>query len=114
MRSRGVCRNREVLARAGEEPSGGTAMTRRRWRWVGLDGSLMLAGAVSGCSGGGDHDEGPHASGCVLVGEQEPNATRLTAQFLGDLLVDDCVAVAGRLFEPPAVGKDRVVLHERR
>jgi hypothetical protein len=87
-------------------------MTRRRWRWVGFVGSLMLAGVVAGCSGGGDHDDGHHASGCVVVGEQEPNATRLTAQFIGDLLVDECVAVAGNLFDPLDVDSYRVVLPE--
>jgi hypothetical protein len=48
----------------------------------------------------------------VLVGEQEPNATVLTAQFLGDLFVDDCVAVAGSLFEPVDVDSYRVLIQE--
>jgi hypothetical protein len=33
--------------------------------------------------------------GCFLFGEVEPNATPLTAQFLGDLFVDDCVIING-------------------
>jgi hypothetical protein len=88
-------------------------MTRRRWRGVDVVSILMLVGAVAGCSGGGDHNDGHQASGvCVLVGEQEPNATVLTAQFLGDLLVDDCVAVAGSLFDPLDVDSYRVLLQE--
>lgn len=87
-------------------------MTRRHW-WVGLVGILMLVGAVAGCSGGGDDDDGrPASSGCVLVREQEPNATVLTAQFLGDLFVDDCVAVAGSLFDPVDVDSYRVLVQE--
>jgi len=38
----------------------------------------------------------------VVVGEQEPNDTWLTAPFLGDVL-GDCVAVAGSLFDPADV-----------
>jgi uncharacterized protein YdeI (BOF family) len=87
-------------------------MTHRRWWWVGLIG-IITAGAMAGCSGGGDDNDGhPANSSCVLVGEQEPNATRLTAQFLGDLLVDDCVAVAGNLFDAIDVDSYRVVLQE--
>jgi hypothetical protein len=48
----------------------------------------------------------------VLVGEQEPNDTIFTAQFLGDLLVGDCVAVAGSLADPADVDSYRVVIHE--
>jgi hypothetical protein len=78
-----------------------------------LVGILMLVGAVAGCSGGGDDDDGRTASsGCVLVREQEPNATVLTAQFLGDLFVDDCVAVAGSLFDPVDVDSYRVLVQE--
>jgi hypothetical protein len=88
-------------------------MARRRWWVVGFVGIFMLAGAVAGCSGDGDDDDGRHASGvCVLVGEQEPNATPLTAQFLGDLFVDDCVAVAGGLFDPFDVDSSRVLIQE--
>ena len=88
-------------------------MTRRRWWGLDLVSILLLVGAVAGCSGGGDHHEGaPVRSACVLVGEQEPNATFLTAQFLGDLLVGDCVAVAGSLFAPADVDSYRVVIHE--
>src|SRR5262245_578237 len=88
-------------------------MARRRWWVVGFVGIFMLAGAVAGCSGDGDDDAGRHASGvCVLVGEQEPNATPLTAQFLGDLFVDDCVAVAGGLFDPFDVDSYRVLIQE--
>ncbi len=91
-------------------------MTYRRWGWVGLIGLLMIVGAVAGCSGGGDHNAGatapPGSSGCVLVREQEPNATFLTAQFLGDLLVDDCVAVAGSLFDAVDVDSYRVLIQE--
>src|SRR5712692_5375596 len=85
-------------------------MTRRHWGWVGI---LMIAGALGSCSGGGDHGDGrPPSGGCVLVGEQEPNATFLTAQFLGDLLVGDCVAVAGSLFDPADVDSYRVLIQE--
>ena len=88
-------------------------MIHRRWWWVGLIRILMIAGAVVGCSGGGDQNDGhPASSGCVLVGEQEPNATFLTAQFLGDLLVGDCVAVAGSLFDPADVDSYRVLIQE--
>jgi len=45
-----------------------------------------------------------------LVGEQEPNDTPLTAQFLGALVVGDCVAVAGSLFDPADVDSYRVVI----
>jgi hypothetical protein len=86
-------------------------MRRRRWWWVGLVDLLMLAGAMTGCSGGGDHHDGPHG-GCVLVGEQEPNATSPTAQFLGDLFIDDCVAVAGSVFDPVDVDSYRVLIPE--
>jgi hypothetical protein len=68
---------------------------------------------MAGCSGNGDHDDGHHANGfCVLVGEQEPNATPLTAQFLGDLFVDDCVILAGSLFDPFDVDSSRVLIQE--
>ena len=88
-------------------------MIHRRWWWVGLIRILMIAGAVVGCSGGGDQNDGhPASRGCVLVGEQEPNATFLTAQFLGDLLVGDCVAVAGSLFDPADVDSYRVLIQE--
>jgi hypothetical protein len=88
-------------------------MTRRHWWWGGLVGILMLVGAVAGCSGGGDDDDGrPASSGCVLVGEQEPNTTVLTAQFLGDLFVDDYVAVTGSLFDPVDVDSYRVLIQE--
>jgi hypothetical protein len=74
---------------------------------------IIIAGAVAGCSGGGDDNAArPASSGCVLVGEQEPNATVLTAQFLGDLFVDDCVAVAGSLFDPVDVDSYRVLIQE--
>ena len=53
---------------------------------------------------GDDHDHEPHDNaGCFLLSEVEPNATVLTAQFLGDLFVADCVAVAGSLFDPADV-----------
>jgi hypothetical protein len=74
---------------------------------------LMIAGAVAGCSGGGNQNDGhPASSGCVLVGEQEPNDTILTAQFLGDLIIGDCVAVAGSLFDPADVDIYRVLIQE--
>jgi hypothetical protein len=74
-------------------------MTRRRWWSVGMVGLLMMAGALGSC-GGGDHDDGFHESGgCVLVRELEPNDTALTAQFLGDAFVGDCVDVAGNIFD---------------
>src|SRR5437762_1425089 len=91
-------------------------MTRRCWWGLDMVGILMIVGALGGCSGGGDgggHDDGHHASGgCVLVGEQEPNATALTAQFLGALFVDDCVGVAGSLFDPADVDSYRVLVQE--
>ncbi len=85
-------------------------MTRRHWGWVGM---LMIAGALGSCSGGGDHGAGrPPSGGCVLVGEQEPNATPLTAQFLGGLIIGDCVGVAGSLFDPADVDSYRVLVQE--
>ena len=85
-------------------------MTGRHWGWVGI---LMIAGVLGGCSGGGDHNGGhPTSGGCVLVGEQEPNDTILTAQFLGDLIVGDCVVVAGSLFDPADVDSYRVLIQE--
>jgi hypothetical protein len=87
-------------------------MRRRGWWWRSLVGLLLLAGGVGGC-GGDDHDEGHDDSGvCFLVGEREPNATPLTAQFLGDLFVDDCVAVDGSLFDPLDVDSYRVLVQE--
>lgn len=87
-------------------------MTRRQWWWVGMVGILMMVGALEGCSGGG-HDDGFHTSGgCVLVGEQEPNATTLTAQFLGALFVGDCVGVAGSLFDAADVDSYKVLVEE--
>ena len=74
---------------------------------------LMIAGALGSCSGGGDHGAGrPPSGGCVLVGEQEPNATPLTAQFLGGLIIGDCVGVAGSLFDPADVDSYRVLVQE--
>ena len=73
----------------------------------------MIVGVVGGCSGGGGHDDGrPARGGCVSVGEQEPNDTFLTAQFLGDLIVDDCFVVAGSLFDPIDVDSYRVLIQE--
>jgi len=73
----------------------------------------MIAGALGSCSGGGDHGAGrPPSGGCVLVGEQEPNATPLTAQFLGGLIIGDCVGVAGSLFDPADVDSYRVLVQE--
>jgi hypothetical protein len=48
----------------------------------------------------------------VLVGEQEPNATALTAQFLGDPFTGDCVIVEGSLFDPTDVDSYRVLVQE--
>ena len=88
-------------------------MPRRRWWWGGVVGLCMCSGAVAGCSGGGDHHaERPVSGGCVVVGEQEPNDTLLTAQFLGDLMIGDCVAVAGSLFDPADVDSYRVFIQE--
>jgi hypothetical protein len=74
---------------------------------------LMIVGAVAGCAGDGDHHEGRAVgSACVLIGEQEPNATVLTAQFLGDVFVDDCFIVSGSLFDPADVDSYRVLIQE--
>jgi hypothetical protein len=87
-------------------------MTRRRWGWVDMVGILMMAGALGGC-GGGDHDDGDRASnGCFLIGEREPNATALTAQFLDNVFVDDCFIVSGSIFDPTDVDSYRVLLQE--
>jgi hypothetical protein len=73
----------------------------------------MTVGVVGGCGDGGGHNEGDHASGgCVLVGEQEPNATALTAQLLGDPFTGDCAIVAGSLFDPADVDSYRVLVQE--
>jgi hypothetical protein len=86
-------------------------MIRRRCLGA-MAGILMTVGGLGGCSGGG-HDDGHHASGgCVLVAEQEPNATVLTAQFLGDPFVGDCAIVAGSLFDPADVDSYRVLVQE--
>jgi hypothetical protein len=84
-------------------------MTHRQWWYGGLVGLLLLAGAAGGCSGDGDDDNG---AGCFLFGEVEPNATPVTAQFLGDLFVDDCGAVNGNLFDPVDVDSYRVLVQE--
>ena len=85
---------------------------RRRWS-VGMVGILMIAGALGSCSGDGDHGDGFHASsGCILVGEQEPNATILTAQFLGDMFIGDCFVVAGSIFDAIDVDSYRVLVQE--
>ena len=87
-------------------------MTHRQWWYGGLLGILLLAGVLGGCDGD-DHDDDHHGgAGCFLFGEVEPNATPLTAQFLGDLFVDDCVAVAGNLFDPADVDSYRVFVQE--
>jgi hypothetical protein len=87
-------------------------MTHRQWWYGGLVGLLLLAGVLGGCDGD-DHDDDHHGgAGCFLFGEVEPNATPLTAQFLGDLFVDDCVAVAGNLFDPADVDSYRVFVQE--
>jgi hypothetical protein len=83
-------------------------MTRRRWWSVGMVGILMIAGALGGC-GGGDHDDG---NACFLIGEREPNDTFLTAQFLGDVFVDDCFIVSGSIFDPADVDSYRVLVQE--
>jgi hypothetical protein len=68
---------------------------------------------MGGCGGDGDHDNGLHTgAGCVVVGELEPNATVLTAQFLGDLFLDECVGVAGSLVDPIDVDSYRVLIQE--
>ena len=88
-------------------------MHRRQWWWGGVVGICLFSGAVAGCSGGGDHPAERHVSGgCVVVGEQEPNDTFLTAQFLGDMFIGDCVAVAGSLFDPADVDSYRVFIQE--
>ncbi len=87
-------------------------MTRIRGWWVGLVGFLMIAGALGGCAGG-DHDDGHHDSGgCVLFGEVEPNDTELTAQFLGDMFLDDCFLIDGSIFVALDVDSYRVLVQE--
>ena len=87
-------------------------MTHRRRGWVDIVGILMMAGALGSC-GGGDHDDGGRAGGgCVLVREVEPNNTFLTAQFLGDMFVDDCFIVDGSIFNPADVDSYRVLIQE--
>jgi hypothetical protein len=82
-----------------------------------MAGILITVGVLGGCSGGG-HDDGHHdeghdrSGGCLLVGEQEPNATALTAQFLGDPFIGDCAIVAGSLFDPADVDSYRVLVQE--
>jgi len=87
-------------------------MRRRGWWWRSLVGLLLLAGVVGGCDGDGHDDDHHDGAVCFLVGEREPNATPLTAQFLSDLFVDDCVAVDGSLFDPLDVDSYRVLVQE--
>jgi hypothetical protein len=87
-------------------------MTRRRWWSVGMVGILMMAGVLGSCSGGGDHGDGFQEGGCILVGEREPNATLLTAQFLGDIFAGDCFVVAGSIFDAADVDSYRVLVQE--
>ena len=87
-------------------------MTPRQWWYGGLVGLLLLAGAVGGCNGDGHDDGDDGIAGCFLFGEREPNATPLTAQFLGDLFVDDCFVVEGSLFDPADVDSYRVFVQE--
>ena len=85
-------------------------MRHRDWWWVGI---LMMAGALGGC-GDGDHDDGHHeGNGCALFGELEPNDTVLTADFLGDAFVGDCVDVAGTIVQPADVDTYRFLVQER-
>jgi hypothetical protein len=90
-------------------------MMGRRWWWRVVGGLLMLAGAVGGC-GGGDHahDGGVSDAGvsCLLFNEVEPNATAATAQFLSDVVVDDCFIVQGSLFDVIDVDSYRVLVQE--
>jgi len=88
-------------------------MQRGQWWWGSVVGICMLAGVMAGCSGGGDQrEERPVGGGCVVLGEQEPNDTFLTAQFLGDLLIGDCVTVTGSLFDPVDVDSYRVLIRQ--
>src|SRR5215470_10005141 len=87
-------------------------MTRIHGWWAGIVGIFISAGVLAGCSGG-DHDNGRSGSGvCLLVSEVEPNATALTAQFLGDLFADDCFVVAGSIFDVTDVDSYRVLVQE--
>ena len=91
-------------------------MRHKRWWWRNLVGLLMLAGVLGGCDGDDhdhDHHDGHHGGGaCVLVGEQEPNDTALTAQFLDPGFAGDCVAVDGSLFDPFDVDNYRILIEE--
>jgi hypothetical protein len=84
---------------------------RQRYWLRSVVGLLLLAGVFGGCDGGGD-DEHHGGAGCFLVGELEPNATVFTAQFLGDLFVEECVAADGSLFDPADVDSYRVFVQE--
>jgi hypothetical protein len=73
----------------------------------------MIAGAFGGCADGG-HDEDFHeGNGCVLFRELEPNDTALTADFLGDAFVGDCVDVAGTIVDPTDEDTYRFLVQER-
>ena len=87
-------------------------MTHIHWWWAGMVGIFMSAGVLAGCSGG-DHSESRHGSGvCLLENEVEPNATALTAQFLGDMFADDCFIVSGSIFDVTDVDSYRVLVQE--
>jgi len=84
-------------------------MRRRGWWYGGVVGLLLLVGAVGGCPGGGDYGGG----GCRPLGEVEPNAPPLTAEFLAALLVGACGLISGSRFDPAEGDRSSVLIRER-
>ena len=82
-----------------------------RW-WRGLGSFIMIVGMLGGCSEG-TQDTGANVRDvCLLIGEREPNATALTAQFLDDVFAAECFIVTGRIVDPLDVDSYRILIHE--